>query len=399
MMFSPVFYLRLGLAISLALSLGSCFDKKYIERLASCPSNGFTQLVVAPDGKTFITGGERVIQWDTVSGQKLREFDFNLSNSDDFQPFPPRIFVLAVASDGKTLVGSTFITTFKNRFIPKPISKHFILTWDIATGNKTQVWNENFEEPNDFIRFLAIDPDSKILISQTYYGGVIKLRTLSNGQLINRIDGKGTQRFPVVISPDRDFFASMHDDGTVKFWEIVSGKQLGSLKAHPSHTPLAISINDKTLLIQNAGDVKRFRDIITGAELRTLYGSYIENPFATTINGEYVLIQSGQAVNLHDMIAGSKIRAFEEIPPNISELFVSPDGKTFLSVDSLGNYILWDLKTGKKLFTLIEGWMRGENVFTSDSKTLINVSGEANYVTIWNLSTGNLTHQFCINKE
>ena len=406
-MFTPVSYRRISIAASLVLILAACFDteireriEQNIERFQSCPGS-HSQLVVAPDSKTFMTANDitaktTVIQWDRVSGRKLQEFDFNLSASGDFQPFPPTINALAIAADGKTLAGSTSIVSFKNRFTLQPITEHFIVLWDIATGKTSRVWKENFEEPDDFIRFLALDPDGKILLSQTRYG-VIKLRHLSNGQLIKRIDSKAAQRFPVVISPDRDFFATMHDDGTVKFWEIVSGRQLGSLKAHPSHTPLAISIDGKTLLIQNAGDVKRFREITTGAELVTLHGSLIEFPFATTMNGEYVLIKTGQSVNLYDMKKGLNIRAFEEISPDITELLVSPDGKTFLSVEPSGNYKLWDLETGKKLFTLVEGWERGTNVYTPDSKTLINIPWSTNHVTIWNLSNGSLVHRFCLN--
>lgn len=406
-MFTPVFYRLTSIAASLVLILAACFNtemreriEQNIERFQSCP--GFhSQLVVAPDSKTFmaandLTAQTKVIQWDRVSGRKLQEFDFNLRASGDFQPFSPKINALAIAADGKTLVGSTSIVSFKNRSTLQPITEHSIVIWDITKGKITHVWKENFEQADDFIRFLALDPDGKVLLSQTR-DGVIKLRDLPNGQLIKRIESKAAQRFPVVISPEQDFFATMHDDGTIKFWKIVSGRQLGSLKAHPSHTPLAISIDGKTLLIQNAGDVKRFRDITTGAELVTLHGSLIEFPFATTMNGEYVLIQTDQSVNLYDMKKGLKIRAFEDIPPDLSELLVSPDGKTFLSVEPSGNYKLWDLETGKKLFILVEGWERGTNVYTPDSKTLINIPWSSNHLTIWNLSNGSLVHKFCTN--
>ncbi|MDJ0595378.1 MAG: hypothetical protein QNJ72_36250 [Pleurocapsa sp. MO_226.B13] len=409
-MFTTVIYRRISIAASLVLILAACFDteireriKQNIERFQSCPGS-HSQLVVAPDSKTFITANDltaktAVIQWDRVSGRKLQEFDVHLSASGDFQPVPPSINVpLAITADGKTLAGVISMISLKNRFTLQPITEHFIAIWDVATGETSQVWKENFEESDDFIRFLAFDPNGKILLTQTR-SGVIKLRHLSNGQLIKRIDSKAEQRFPVVISPDRDFFATMHDDGTVKFWEIVSGRQLGSLKAHPSHTPLAISIDGKTLLIQNAGDVKRFREISTGAELVTLHGSLIEFPFATTIDGEYVLIKTGQSVNLYDMKKGLIIRAFEEISPHtyIYQLLVSPDRKTFVSVEPGGNYKLWDLETGKKLFTLVEGWERGTNVYTPDSKTLINIPWSSNYVTTWDLSNGSLVHKFCIN--
>ncbi|NJL80534.1 MAG: hypothetical protein HC917_20100 [Richelia sp. SM2_1_7] len=190
----------------------------------------------------------------------------------------------------------------------------------------------------------------------------------------------------------------MHDDGTLKFWEIPSGKQLSSLKAHPSHTPLAISSNGETLLIQNAGDVKRFRRIATGAEFGNIDNSYIESTFATTSNGKYVLIQSGRTVNLHDMITGSKIRSFTEVSPGVSEIFVSPDQKTFLSVNE-DDYKLWNLETGKELLTLIQGDSRSNSVFTPDSTTLISLPWHNNYLKIWDVNTGKLTHKFCINSH
>ncbi|MGL5083896.1 MAG: WD40 repeat domain-containing protein [Microcoleaceae cyanobacterium] len=349
-----------------------------------CPKGTLNSLVMTPDGKTLITGGKQIKLWDTATGKKLHDTATLRDTVAKKAGIFSSVSDLVVTPDRQTLISATYSLGS----IGGP-GKYEIQVWDLASREQIRTLRGHA----DLIRFLVVSPDSRTLVSQDN-SGVIQVWELSTGQVKKTLNTQAQQRFPLVVSPDGGVFAGMDKDGTVKIWEIATGNQIGSMKADPSHTPLAISAGNKTLLLQNAGDVKRFREIATGAELQTLRGSYIEYPFARTPNGKQVLIQTEGGLGLYDLITGAEIKAFNNTEP-YNEIDISPNGKSFLTIDSRGNYTLWDLATGAKVHQLEgkSGW--GDHAFTSDVKILVNGNRAGNDITVWDLNTGKRIRRFC----
>jgi K+-transporting ATPase c subunit len=94
-MFPVKIYRRMGLVLAV-LAVGACSNALLGKNFAQCP--GFhSRLVVAADGKTFVTGGEKVILWNTETAQKIRELDFKFRNLENKKSFPPQINALATS--------------------------------------------------------------------------------------------------------------------------------------------------------------------------------------------------------------------------------------------------------------------------------------------------------------
>lgn len=175
---------------------------------------------------------------------------------------------------------------------------------------------------------------------------------------------------------------------------MVTGNAVSKLKADPSHTPLAISANNKTLLIQNAGDVKRFKEIATGAELNTLKGSYIESAFAVSPDRKQGLIATDAGIKRYDLSTGTELQTFNT-DKFYRAIAITPDGSSFLTLDPGGNYTVWNLATGAKLHQLEgkAGW--GDQAFAG-AKILVNAANHTgNRITLWDLQTGKRIRKFC----
>lgn len=351
----------------------------------TCRKERLNALAVTTDGNTLITGGTQIRLWDIATGKKLYD-STTVRNAVEKMAGLSRVEVsdLAITPDQRL-----FVSAASSLGVIGSQGVHEIQVWDLASRQPIRTLKGH----RDRVRFLAVSPDSQTLVSQDD-SGVIQLWNLATGQLKKTWNTEVAQRFPIVISSDSKVFTSMGKDGTVTLWDMVTGNVVSKLKADPSHTPLAMSANNKTLLIQNAGDVKQFREIATGAELQTLKGSYIESPFAVSPNRKQGLITTDAGIKRYDLIAGTELQTFNT-DKFYNAIAITPDGSSFLTLDPKGNYTLWNLATGAKIHQLEgkSGW--GDQAFAG-AKILVNAGDHTrNRITLWDLQTGKRIRKFC----
>lgn len=380
-------------AVAIAIVAGTIYGLTYgINKLGGllfrdeslfCGKEKLSGLAVTADGKTLITGGKQIRIWDIATRKKLYDSATVRSTAEKILgSAPPAIRVLTIAPDERTFISATSS--------PGAIGiqeAHEIQIWDLASHQpiRTLKGHENR------VRFLAVSPDSQTLVSQDF-SGIIMFWNLATGQVKKIFHARAQQRFPMPIGPDGQVFASMDREGTVTLWDMTTGKAVGKLKADPSHTPLAISAGNKTLLIQNAGDVKRFRDIATGAELQTLKGSYIESAFAASPNGKQVLIETDAGIQLYDLTSGTQLQTSNTNKFN-RDISIAPDASSFLTVDAGGKNTLWNLATGAKIHQLEGTSSWGAPAFAG--QILIGGDSYGNDITLWDLRTGKRIYKFC----
>jgi WD40 repeat protein len=376
-----------GIGATIAVVLGIMASINYLggllwqDEALVCRKEKLNALAVTADGNTLIAGGTHIKLWDIATGKKLHG---STTVRYALGPGLP-----------SSVVSALVITPDQRSFIiaVSPLGAiasqgvHQIQVWDLARRQPIRFYDGH----RDRVRFLAVSPDSRTLVSQDD-SGVIQLRNLATGQVKKTWNTEVAQRFPILISADGKLFTSMGKDGTITLWEMATGKAVSRLKADPSHTPLAISANNQTLLIQNAGDVKRFRVIATGAELQTLKGSYIESAFAISPDRKQALITTDAGIRRYDLITGAELQTFNT-DKFYKAIAITPDGSSFLTLDSQGNYVLWNLATGTKTHQLEgqSGW--GDQAFAG-SKILVNAAS-GNRITLWDLQTGKRIRRFC----
>ncbi|MEN3009382.1 MAG: trypsin-like peptidase domain-containing protein, partial [Candidatus Bipolaricaulaceae bacterium] len=180
---------------------------------------------------------------------------------------------------------------------------------------------------------VAFSSDGKLAVT-TSLG--IELWDVATMELVRFFEHRA---WSVAFSPDGRTLASGSEDGTIKLWDVATGKDLRTLAGHRhAVTSVAFSPDGRTVAsasrLWNDNTIKLW-DVATGKELRTLAGH----------------------------------------TDAVSSVAFSPDGRTLASGWEDGTIKLWDVATGKELRTLA-GHTSGVNsvAFSPDGRTLASGS-------------------------
>jgi WD40 repeat protein len=209
----------------------------------------------------------------------------------------------------------------------------------------------------------------------------------------------------VTFSPDDRFIATGAADekeGTVRLWELKSGKQVGRFRTTPVIiNALSFSPNGRTILAlsyqpqrEDAGAVKkptstlRIWDVRTGKILHdtripTFVRSAVWSP-----DGKYVLT-GGRGLGstaVWDVFSGKVVRELAMETESVDAAAFSADGHLAATGDAAGLVSIWDLATGEKRADLHHRAGVLSVAFSPDGKYVYTASHDAE-VTKWEVGT------------
>jgi WD40 repeat protein/tRNA A-37 threonylcarbamoyl transferase component Bud32 len=205
--------------------------------------------------------------------------------------------------------------------------------------------------------------------------------------------------------------------GEVKLWDMVTGKEVRTLKGHKLPvTSVCFSHDGKRIVSGSGGSPNPQGELpgevkvwdVQGQEICSLMG---HTGRVTSVcfspDGKQVLSGGGTygkpgEVKLWDVATRQEIRSFKGHISSVSSVSFSPDGQRIASGsasegnsqgDLPGEVKMWDAATGQELFTL-----RGHTVgatlvsFSPDSKRIASGSpgafGKPSQVKVWDTATG-----------
>jgi hypothetical protein len=261
---------------------------------------------------------------------------------------------------------------------------------------------------------------------------------LESGKEVRQFKGHKADVFCAAFSPDGKYMASGSSDGTIRLWDVQTGKELRRFEGHletynqrqllispdflkslqnPSirvpdignEDVLSIVFSpDGRKLLSGSGDwTVRLWDVATGKELRRFEGHkerVVRVAFAA--GGRHVLSASSDhkagtgepfdnSIRLWDAETGKELRRFESSRDDVFGVAFSPDGRRALVATGkyeggergyIDNVIrLWDVETGKEIHRF-EGHVHEvlAVAFSADGKYA--VSGSSDYTTrLWRL--------------
>jgi WD40 repeat protein len=237
---------------------------------------------------------------------------------------------------------------------------------------------------------VSYSPDGKTLASGSY-DGTVKLWDVGTGKELKTLKGHRGEVNSVSYSPDGKTLASTSWDNTVKLWDVGTGKELNTLKGHQSAVmSVSYSPDSKTLASGSVDYTVKLWDVVTGKEFKTLK-AYQGKVYSVSYSpdGKTLAMASGDnTVKLWDVGTGKELNTLKGHQNGVYSVSFSPDGKTLASASSDNTVKLWDVGTGKELNTLKGHQDSVYSVsYSPDGKTLASASVDKT-VKLWDVVTG-----------
>lgn len=200
----------------------------------------------------------------------------------------------------------------------------------------------------DWVNACAISPDGQRIVSASD-DGTLKVWDLSSGRLLSTLQGHATGVRSCAIGPDGQRAVSAAADGTLKVWELATGQLLPSLHGH-SGWIYACAISPDGQRVASASD--------------------------------------DETLKIWEVSSGRLLATFEGHSRRVKGCAISPDGRRVVSASLDGMLKVWELATGRLLFTL-EGHVDGVNAcaVSSDGQHIIT-AGSDGKLTTWDAATG-----------
>src|SRR5262249_38041763 len=176
----------------------------------------------------------------------------------------------------------------------------------------------------------------------------------------------------VVFSPDAKQLVTGSLDGSVRTWDVASGKEIRRVQAGPGESVSAVAFTpDGKLLATGGGQlgksgVVRLIDVSTGQIVRTLEG-FPDIGITVTVSPDGRMARAGGRDGLAtawDLNTGKRFFEIKTRAGTLFSLTLSPDGRWLASAggeeivkegNKAGELKLWDLATGKEIRELKDG--------------------------------------------
>lgn len=365
----------------------------------------YEKMRFSPNGK-YISGytkSDNLELWSVETGEKIKR----LSNNSSLKTFTyssnSEYIIASFYSDCIILYNTRtgeekFKIQFPDSFIYiiscSPNNDFFafqedydkISIYDLTTGHYVKGF-EYFFAPG--LIHLDVSPNGKNFASGSDYSHNVKIWNIETGTLVNELEGHTDTILSITYSPDGRYIASGSRDGTVRLWCALTGKEIKKFFGHKYGTVVsAFSTNGKFLFADpfssNDGETSKIWDIETGKEVVVdglgCFLRYNESKSLCCFRGE------NSTVRIYDTLTGKIVSILRGHADFVDSVSYSPDDKYVATSD--GEAIrIWEIKTGreiKKLNTCT--WVKG---FSLDGNYIIGQYFDGDYIK-WNLKTGKI---------
>ena len=213
-------------------------------------------------------------------------------------------------------------------------------------------------------------------------------------------DSHTSRAYSVAFSRNGTVLASASWDGTIKLWDMKSGRELRTLAGHSWGVYRAVFSPDGKQLASASRDATvKIWDTATGSNTRTLVAeSFAVKSVAWSPDGR--LLASGGndgVVKLWDAASLKELRALKHAWRNGSSGLVncvlfSPDGKTLAARNWDGTVSLWEVNTGRETQSLALVDQPGaiSSIAFSNDGLVVAAADEGTKVKFFDVASGKL---------
>ncbi|MCE9603503.1 MAG: serine/threonine protein kinase [Planctomycetia bacterium] len=270
--------------------------------------------------------------------------------------------------------------------------------WDAALGQESRVLAE---EPNAPLSCVACSPNSQ-WIATAGSGSIVNVWNRKQ-ERVHRFTGHVGRITSVVFSPDDRYVVSAGNDRTIRVWDLASGKQKAVWNGHKLPINSIALSADGRWLASAAGDPFRrgepsesqaelkLWDFATGNEVRNLIGhkqAVVSVAFRSDGKQLASIGADESGVMLWDTINGSGMKTPAVPNKALHSVTYSPDGRQLAVSSQDGTAQIFDIESGRLLWTLDGHAASVLSVAYSPDGRRLATAGRDKTVRLWDVDSG-----------
>ncbi len=261
-----------------------------------------------------------------------------------------------------------------------------------SKGDLGSYWCRRIMEGHEFgVTSVAFSPVGDAAVSGST-DGTVRHWDLKTGKCLQIMTGHSGAIHSVTISPDGRFAVSGGVDHIVYYWDLEARRPFHKLEGHTEWVDsVAISPDGLHAVSGSYDKTVRLWDLKTGKCLRTMehHGGLVRS---VNISLDGLFLISGcddYAVRLWSLTSGECLRTMKGHTGTVYSVAISPNGRLALSGSGDTNMRLWDLETGKCIHIL-----KGHTepviscVISPDGQFAISAGSKDCTLRIWHLESG-----------
>jgi WD40 repeat protein len=245
---------------------------------------------------------------------------------------------------------------------------------------------------SDAVWSVVYNPQDRTFISSSQ-DGTLKTWNLNTGRLLKTFAAHADTVRSLSISADGQTLASGNGDRTVKVWHLPTGELRQTLMGHSAPVWSVVLSRDGQTLVSGSGDrTIKVWDVRSGQLLRTLAG-HQNKVYTLALSPDERTLVSGSAdhtIKVWDFQTGALRQTLTGHSNTVRSIAISPNGQTLASASWDNTIKLWSLHSGTTLQTLTGHQDRVVTVlFSPNGQTLASGSLDRT-IKLWNIPSGAL---------
>jgi WD40 repeat protein len=238
----------------------------------------------------------------------------------------------------------------------------------------------------------AVTPDGRHVVSASW-DGTLKVWELGSGRVMATLEGHTDRLAACTVTPDGRHVVSASWDGTLKVWELGSGRAVATLAGHTFVVrACAVTPDGRHVVSASADRTLKVWELGSGRAVATLAGHTSSvTACAVTPDGQHVVSASAdRTLKVWELGSGRAVvtvATLEGHTNDVNACAVTPDGRHVVSASDDQTLKVWELGSGRAVATL-EGHTARVNAcaVTPNGQHVVSAAGDK--LKVWEFGSG-----------